>query len=50
MKRVAEATRGEPIVPIPPIVEPIVIEFALRTIPVEDKDVEVAVRVAPLRL
>lgn len=50
MKRVARTTPGEPVVPpIPRVVEPIVVELALRTIPVEHEDVQVAVRVAPLR-
>jgi len=48
MKRVAGTTTGEAIVlPIPRVVEPIVVQVALRTVPVEHQDVEVLVRVAP---
>lgn len=50
MKRVAGTTGDEPIIAIPPVVEPIVVQLALATIVVEHQDIAVAVRVLPYAL
>ena len=48
MKKVAGTTPGEPIVlTIPRVVEPVTVELALRTVPVDHEHVQLAVRVAP---
>lgn len=47
MKRVAGTTGGEPIVAIPPVVEPVVVQLALAVVEVQHEHVEVAVRVLP---
>jgi hypothetical protein len=47
VKRVSRTTRGEPTIAIPLVVEPVVVELALRTVPIEDEHVAIAVRVTP---
>ena len=48
MKKVAGTTPGEPIVlTIPRVVEPVTVELALRTVPVDHEHVQLAVRVEP---
>ena len=47
MRRVAGTTGGEPIVAIPPVVKPVVVELALAIVPVEHEHIAVAVRVLP---
>lgn len=41
MKKVAD--EQEPVVRIPPVVEPVVVEVALRVVPVQNRDIAIAV-------
>ncbi len=47
MRRIAGTTGRKPIVAIPPVVEPIVVQLALAVVPVQHEHVQVAVRVLP---
>ena len=47
MKKVAGTTSREPVVAIPLIVEPVRVQVALRTVPIEVQHVAVTVRIEP---
>ncbi len=49
MKKVARANADEPVVPVPPVVKPIEVEFAVRLVVIHDENTQVVVGVLPLR-